>query len=197
MQTEFEVKFCGLDHDDVRQRLIKAGAKLVEPMRTMRRIIFDYPDNRLQAGDAYVRLRDEGDKVTITYKHFPAKHEIGGAREIETTVSSFEQTKELFKAIGLIDKSYQESRRETWELDGGEVVLDEWPWLKPYIEIEAESEEKVREMTAKLGYDWEDAVFGDVVVAYRLEYDVPSKKLGQSTVRFDDPRPDWMLPKQP
>ena len=195
MQTEFEVKFCGLDHDDVRRRLTEAGATLIEPMRDMRRIIFDYSDNRLQAGDAYIRLRDEGDKVTLTYKHFPAKHEIGGAREIETTVGSFEQTTELLKAVGLSDRSYQESRRETWQLDGGEVVLDEWPWLKPYIEIEAIDEETVRAMTKKLGYDWKDAVFGDVVVAYRLQYEMPSKKLGHSTIRFDDPRPEWMVPK--
>lgn len=197
MQTEIEVKFLAVDHEQVRANLKGAGGKLVQPMRLMRRVIFDFPDRSLQKDNAYVRVRDEGDRVTLTYKHFPAADEIGGAREIEFTIGDFEKANSFLETLGLENQSFQESKRETWTIDNVEVVLDEWPWLKPYIEIEGDSEDEVRAVAAKLGFDWSDAVFGDVVAAYKIEYDLPSKKIGQSLIRFDDPRPDWMVPKKP
>ncbi len=197
MQTEFEVKFCKVDHDEVRQRLQAAGAKLEQPMRLMRRHIFDHPDNKLQKEHGFLRLRDEGNKVTLTYKQFPGEHSVDNAKEIGVDVSSFEETAKLLEACGLVSCSFQESKRETWTLDGGEIVLDIWPWLSPFIEIEAGSEAHVRELTSRLGFDWSDAVFGDAVAAYRTEYDVPSGKLGhEPKVAFDAPRPSWMVPKQ-
>ena len=55
-------------------------------------------------------------------------------------------------------------------LDGCEVVLDEWPWLEPMIEIEGPSEESVKTAAALLGCEWDDAIFGTVVTAYRTQY---------------------------
>lgn len=49
-------------------------------------------------------------------------------------------------------------------------MLDEWPWLQPYIEIEGNSEEAIKAFADKLGLSWKDAYFGDVMVAYRAQY---------------------------
>lgn len=51
-------------------------------------------------------------------------------------------------------------------------MIDEWPWLKPFIEIEGETEEVIKATAEKLGLSWSDAVFGDVMVAYQLR--IPS-----------------------
>jgi len=171
MNTEIEAKFLHSNHGELRQILQTLGATCVSPMRLMRRAIIDYPDRRLQTGDpnSYVRVRDEGDKVTLTYKRF-ASLSISGAEEIETTVASFEDTVKVFTSIGLAVVSLQESKRETWEFGACEIVMDEWPWLDPYIEIEAGSESEVRNMAELLGMKWPDAVFGDVMVAYRDQY---------------------------
>lgn len=171
VHTEFEAKFLHIDHDDIREKLRARGADCSVPLRVMRRAIIDYPDRRLQSGDpnAYVRIRDEGDRVTLTYKQFSSLT-IDGAQEIVTDVSSFEDTIELFTSIGLEVASLQESKRETWMLGDCEIVLDEWPWLDPYIEIEASSESKIRSVASQLGLAWEAAVFGDVMVAYRDQY---------------------------
>ena len=188
MKQEIEVKFLSVNIDDVRHRLKDAGAVCTHPMRLMRRAIIDYPDTRLQhEKDAYIRVRDEGDKVTLTYKQFTSL-ELGGALELETVVTDFETTIKIFEAVGLTTKSFQESKRETWELDGTEVVVDEWPWLDPYIEIEADDKTSIELAASKLGFDWSHAVFGDVMVAYRAQY--PSLKdnygIGNvSQVRFD------------
>lgn len=57
-------------------------------------------------------------------------------------------------------------------MDGAEVVIDIWPWVKPYIEIEAQDENTVKGVVQKLAFDWEKAVFGSVMRAYEVEYPV-------------------------
>lgn len=192
MKTEFEAKFLNIDFDSLRNVLAKFGAECTQPMRLMRRAIIETPD--LKKDNAFVRLRDEGDKVTLTYKRFEALS-VDGAQEHEIVVSDFREALALLSAAGLSHRSLQESKRETWALDGAEIVLDEWPWLNPYIEIEADSEQQVRETAEKLGFDWNDAVFGDVMAAYRAQY----PHIGESdtvgniaNVKFGDPLPDLL-----
>ncbi|MDQ2973014.1 MAG: CYTH domain-containing protein [bacterium] len=193
MQTEVEVKFCRVDFDNLRVKLIDCGAKLVNPMRLMRRVIID--NEFMRTGkDGYLRIRDEGDKTTLTYKQFDSL-EFGGAKEIEVTVSDYEKTVELFRQIGLQPKTFQETRREMWQLDNCEIVLDEWPWLDPYIEIEGASKAKVKVCAEKLGFDWNDAVFGDVMAAYRVQYPQLTKKdtiALLESAKFDDPLPELL-----
>lgn len=193
MQQEIEVKFLSVSHDDIRGMLKSAGAKLVYPMRMMRRVIMDYPDRSLLADkDAWIRIRDEGDKISLTYKQ-AKEHEFGGAHELETSVESLEKMRDIFVELGLIVHSFQESKRETWSLEDVEIVLDVWPWLDPLLEIEGPTEVKVKEVAGILGLDWNNAVFGTVVTAYRAQY--PQMKSDKdfvliSDVRFDAPRPD-------
>lgn len=194
MKSEIEAKFLNINLDDVRVKLNKAGAKLEQPMRLMRRVTIETPE--LAAKDAFVRVRDEGHRVTMTYKQFDSLS-VDGAKEIETTVSSFDDTVALLGAAGLPYRSFQESKRENWTLDGCEVVLDEWPWLKPYIEIEGGSEKQLRSVAEKLGFNWASAVFGDVMVAYRAEYPHLTEKdtVGRiKEVKFGDPLPDLLNP---
>lgn len=189
MQTEYEVKFINLDHDEIRLKLKDIGAELEKPMRLMKRVVIETPEMRKK--NAFIRVRDEGDKVTLTYKQFDALS-VDGAKEYEVTVSDFQATVDLLLAAGFPNQSYQESKRETWILDSVEIVLDEWPWLEPYIEIEGGSESHVREVAAKLGLDWSEAVFGDVMAVYRRQYPHLGARSAISDVaqvRFGDPIP--------
>jgi len=190
MKTEIEVKFLSINHDAIRKQLKAAGAVLEAPMRLMRRVIID--TDEMKSKDAYIRVRDEGDRVTLTYKQFDSLS-IDGAKEIELQVNDFQDSIELFAAAGLAVNSYQETKRETWKLDDAEIVLDLWPWLNPYIEIEGEDEQVLRRVAQKLGLDWDKAVFGDVMVVYRAQY----PNLGMhdnigdiSRVTFDGPLPN-------
>lgn len=196
MKSEIEVKFLDVNHDDIRVKLQDIGATCEQPMRLLRRVAIETP--QMVAKGGYLRVRDEGDKVTMTYKQFDRESTVDGAKEIEIIVNDFERTVALLKQAGLPHQSFQESKRETWRLGDCEIVLDEWPWLKPYIEIEGESEQKLREIAENLGFDWDDAVFGSVMAAYRaeyphLEYDETVGKVAQVT--FDSPLPDLLRPK--
>jgi adenylate cyclase class 2 len=200
MQTEFEAKFLNVVPTEVRAKLTAIGAECVAPMRLMRRAIIDYPDRRLQQGaiNAFIRVRDEGNKVTLTYKQFSTET-VDGAEEIEVNVNSFEDTIAIFQAIGLQVHSMQESRREAWRMNKCEVVIDEWPWLAPFIEIEGESEQAVRVVAQELGYEWEHAQFGGVMSAYREQYRHigPNDTVGTlPEVLFNAPLPDMFRVSQ-
>lgn len=169
MEKEIEVKFLDVDFDDIRKKLKSINATQTQPMRVLKRSILDYPENKLQKNNSYVRVRDQGDKITLTYKQFVGEG-IDAAREAETEVKSYSNTIVLLENIGLEVVSEQETKRETWTIDDVEVVLDVWPWLNPYIEIEGIDEDSIRQIAKKLGLNWDDAFFGDVMVAYQHQY---------------------------
>lgn len=189
MKTEIEVKFLNVDHDELRKKLTDLGGICEQPMRLMKRALIETKE--MQARHGYIRIRDEGHKISLTYKQFN-ENSLTGAKEREVTVDDFDETIAIFGEAGLHYHTFQESKRETWELGEVEVVLDEWPWIEPYIEIEADSEIAVKEAAAKLGFDWENAVFGSVDVIYNLEYPNMTVRgvIDIKEVRFGEPVPE-------
>ena len=67
MNQEYEVKFLDIDIPKLEKKLEEIGAEKVGEF-FYRRISFDFPDLSLNAKGAWVRLRDEGDRVTMTWK---------------------------------------------------------------------------------------------------------------------------------
>lgn len=198
MKEEIEVKFLHVDHNQIRKKLEALGARCVQPMRLMRRTLIDYPDGRFQKNPVLqlLRVRDEGDKVTITYK-YRGKNRY--SEETETTAGSYETMISLLESIGLKAYSVQESKREAWQYKNTEVVLDEWPWLDPYIEIEGESEADIQHVAAELGFDWSEAKLGNVDTAYKSQY--PGMKDGDSigfipVIKFGQPLPEYLEAKK-
>lgn len=189
MKTEIEVKFRDIDIEEVRQKLRNLGAILEHPMRLMKRALVETEE--MAAKNAFLRVRDEGDKVTVTSKQFN-ENSLTGAKERAIIVDNFDETIEILKECGLHYHTLQESKRETWKLGEVEVVIDEWPWINPYIEIEGESEEAVRAAANTLGYDWKMAVFGSVDVIYNAEYPDMTVRgvIDIQEVHFDDPVPE-------
>lgn len=121
---EVEIKFLQVDHDAIRMALRQLHATQNYEMRPMRRLVFDWP-GRLT--DGFVRVRDEGGQVTITYKAYENDTEV---EKLETTVGDFTTAVGVLQRMGATIKSQQESKREEWVLDGCKVQLDEWPWLQ-------------------------------------------------------------------
>ena len=188
MKTEIEVKFLNVDIDDIRKRLTDAGAHMEQPMRQMKRALIETDEMKQRNG--YLRIRDEGDKVTATYKQF-TENSLTGAKEREITVSSFDETIAIFEEFGLHYYTFQESKRETWKLGEAEVVIDERPWIAPYIEIEGDSENIVTDAAQTLGFNWDDAVFGSVDVIYNKEFPNMTVRgvIDIAEVRFGAPVP--------
>ena len=157
--------------EEIRGKLKILGAKMVYPETLIRQKVFDYPDFRLDKDSSWLRLRQENESVILTLKRWE-KEGVDGMKEIETKVESFEEAERLLRAIGMIIKSNQEKKRELWELDDVKPMIDTWPWIPTFIEIEGDTEEKVKKIAAKLDFDWKDAHFGGAARIYKRYFDI-------------------------
>ena len=197
MQTEVEVKFVDIQLTQTRRLLKEVGADCIFPMREMRRVIMDTPDLILHKDHKFLRLRDEGNKITATLKSIDKSRPLNlhSVQEIEVEIDNFDKGIELFTLLGMKVISYQESKRETWSLEGAEVVLDIWPWLNPLIEIEAD-ESAVKKVAKLLGFDWEQALFGGIMPVYRKQYPNIQKNFKITNLKevwFSDPVPKQLI----
>ena len=147
MKIEFEVKILGIDVDNIIAKLKKLGAKKVIE-REMKRFVYDFNPKK---ENSWVRLRDDGQKVTLTIKEIYSD-EIDGTKEIEIIVDSFKKTNLLLNKLGYLPQSYQENRRISYKLDGVDIEIDFWPQIPPYLEIEGRSIREVENIINKLGF---------------------------------------------
>lgn len=179
MYTEFEATILDIKKDDLRKRLKKVGAKLIYKERLMRRYIFA-PFQTGSIHGKWIRVRDEGDKITMSIKMVAGK-KIEDQKEICLKINSFEDGYDFLKQLGLKQKAYQETKREFWTLSGTEVTIDTWPGLEPFMEVEGKSEKTVKAVVKKLGYDYSKAVFGAVDLIYKIKLGIPADVINNKT----------------
>lgn len=158
---EIEVKFLNIDAAKMGEKLTALGAKKVGDY-FYRRQVFDYPDWRLDKNGSWLRLRDEGERITLSFKQrlgvqsHDGTTSDSGMEEIEVIVSDFEKTAAMLLKLGFIEKHYAENKMIRWEKDGIEFDIDTFPALDPYLEIEAPSWEKIDVAIDWLGLNSQD-----------------------------------------
>jgi len=190
MNIEYEATFTNINKDQIRAKLKEVGAKLLRPEFLQKRVVFT-PQNYKQG--EWLRVRDEGDKITMSYKRVPwgDKNNIADQKEVCLIVDNFDEAVEFLKSIGCKKKSFQESKREIWHLGNAEICLDTWPYLEPYIEVEGATEELVKQASEKLGFDYTKAKFCAADQIYHEKYKTPIDKINNHTplITFHDPNP--------
>ncbi len=189
MDTEWEATFWPIDKDDMRERLHKAGAELVHAERLMRRHVLHMPSGGNASTHDRVRVRDEGDKVTMTIKQTgEAMHE---QKEYEIVIDDLERGREFLSILGCAPMAYQETKRETWKLLGTSVTIDEWPHIEPWLEIEGADETSVRAAAEALTLSWSDAKFCTKKALYGEKYGMAREDAGEimSHLVFGEPNP--------
>ena len=195
MTTEIEAKFPNVDTDDLRARLKALGGVLVHPERFMRRKNFDRTDRSLQKVGGWIRVRDEGEKVTLSYKQVENRT-LHGTKEVSIDVGDFNATCVFLEATGFHEKAYQETKREAWRLGDADVTIDTWPWVPSFVEIEGPSEANVKDAAAQLGFEWKNAMHGSVETVYQMHYDFTEEEIDSWTSVTFIPEPEWLLAKK-
>src|SRR3989344_4649269 len=141
---EIEVKFLEVDIANLKSKLENFGAEFVGNFNYKRKV-YDFPGLPLDKNNSWVRVRDEGDKIVMTYKQRldVGNHIMGdkGMKEIEIIVSDFNLADQFLKSIGMIVKFYEENKRERYILD--------------YVEIEGNNWDSVEKISEKLGFVWD------------------------------------------
>ena len=168
MKTEYEATFLNINRGIITKKLQEIGATLERPEYMQRRITLELPPGK-RNGNTWLRVRDEGDKVTLTLKSVDGKT-IVGQKEILVVVDDFNSVVDLLESIGCEKKSYQESKRELWKLKSVEIAIDTWPFLETYIEVEGTSEQEVKETVVRLELNYREAIFDSVDEIYKRKY---------------------------
>ncbi|MFJ2554854.1 MULTISPECIES: class IV adenylate cyclase [unclassified Streptomyces] len=152
--------------NDLQARLTALGAVQAFPRTLLTRKIFE--NDALDSG-AWVRLRDEGTRSTLTLKQVTYATTTDGTTEIETEVTDLHAMAEILRNVGMREVRYQENYREEWRL--GEVAFDfdTWPDLPTFVEIEGPDETSVRQAAALLELEYSEARFGSVDEIYKSE----------------------------
>src|SRR4030042_3548927 len=195
METELEIKFLDINKQDLRRKLKDVGAELFDKERLMKRKVFDYPDWQLRNQGAWIRVRDEGKRITLSFKKL-VDRSLYGTKEIGVEVSDFENTCNILLASGFDLKSYQETKRETWNYKDTEITIDTWPWIPCFVEIESKDEKILKNTVKELGFDWNKGLHGSVETAYQKYFDVTEKEIDcWEEIIFSDV-PDWLALKR-
>lgn len=191
MQTEIEAKWLDIDLASMRKKLLGIGAELITEERLMTRRVYDYPDKRLEKIGGWIRVRNESDKITLSYKQLNDRS-VHGTKEVTVVVDDFEATCSFLDSIGMKLNSFQETKRESWKLGSTEIELDTWPWIPSFVEIETENEEDLESVARKLNLDYSDALHGSVETAYQAVYDLTEEEIDSwSEIRFIEV-PGWL-----
>jgi adenylate cyclase class 2 len=179
MPKEFEAKFLNIDITTIKNKLRENGATKVHDPLKFYRLIFKRCEEK---GDksGFVRIRDEGKKITMTTKIFNDKK---FPEEREVTINeSFEKGCEFLKAIGIEEKSYQETMREKWSHPlAHEITFDIVPGLPIYMEIDCTSEDNLNKLVALLDLDKSNMKYGSFDKTYTEYYDIPSDNIIHKT----------------
>jgi len=182
MKIEYEATFTNIDKQDIRERLRKIEGKLIRPEFLQKRVVFNLPEEyKIKGG--WIRVRDEGDKIRMSLKIVDGTG-IESQKEISLKVDSLERAEEFLTLLGCQKKAYQENKRELWKIDGMEITIDEWPFLEPFVEIEGDSEESVKDMAEKLGFDYQDALFCSIDTLYSRKYNLPEDIINNQTPKI-------------
>lgn len=158
MTREYETQVPNIDAPAIIKKLHALKAK-EEPEVLQRRWVFDIQClNAKEPGTGeWIRLRQSGDKTTLTYKN-RAGTGIAATEEIEVTVDDFSKTAELLGKLNCFpNKYYQENKRRRFQLGKIEFTIDTWPMIPPLLEIEAPGETAVTKALNLLGLTGKDA----------------------------------------
>lgn len=162
-----EVQLCFTDDDkDVFDKVL-GTSNLIEYIMSCENFdklkdkrINDVMKNVNENYSKWIRLRQTGDETTITIKKIVknnGKYDLDAVKELEINVSNIEIGKEFLKNLGYYPSLHQRKMRITYEYKNTEIVIDKWPKIPAYIEIEGNTKEEIYQVLFDLGYKEEEA----------------------------------------
>ena len=155
---EFEIKFLEVDVSALEKKWLAIGAKKIGEYK-YERAMFDYPDWRLDKNHAWLRLRTDGMKTTLTFKkRIGVKSNDGsipdeGMQENEIELSDYKKAFQIFESLGFIVKLAIKNKRIKYEKGNVAYDIDFYPQIPPFVEIEADSLDAVKRAATELDFD--------------------------------------------
>lgn len=150
MKREVEVKVLNIDPVKLRRSLRKFGAVRVFPPTVFREIYWESPSEERKYSS--FRLRSEGKKTFLTLKMKKEDQHFEIRDEFEVEVGSFSMTVKILELAGFKIFREREKRREEYRIGAIKIEIDEYPKMKPYMEIEACTKKDILALLKQLGF---------------------------------------------
>jgi adenylate cyclase class 2 len=193
MDQEIEAKFYLQNLAAFRQRLMAAGARLIQPCVQETNLRFDTPQLDLRQKAQVLRLRQD-EAAHLTFKG-PGALEGGvlARQEIEFEVSDFAAARRFLEALGYRVYTTYEKSRETYVLAGVKISLDEMPF-GTFTELEGPSPQVIHQLAESLNLAWERRIttsylelFAQLKVRLALPFDdLTFEAFRELTIRPED-----------
>lgn len=162
--NEMEVKILHIDVEEIKKKLHSMGCRMVKSENQVNKI-FDFEDRRLITGRGYARIRTVEDLVKkesrsyMTTKKLISADKFKIMSENEVEISDGKVGEDIFASLGLELVETINKYRESFKYKNTLVEIDIndksfCPF--PYLEVESESEDEMKEVVTLLGYSMED-----------------------------------------
>jgi predicted adenylyl cyclase CyaB len=145
MPLEYEFRYFTFNKNKILKLLQENGGSQ-KGHYLFRVMIFSHPLDKA----CVIRIRDEGYRITMTYKENTNKE---FQNENEVIINDFEQGVNIFLGLGCKKKYYFEKMREIWNISNTEIVFDTSPGLTEIMEIESQTKKELLEIVALLKLD--------------------------------------------
>ncbi|NLY77757.1 MAG: class IV adenylate cyclase [Tissierellia bacterium] len=162
MEREIEVKVLNVDLDQVEQRLIQMGAKLIAEEAQVNTVI-DSKDMFIQKElNSYLRIRETTDlmdkkkTINLTLKKNIRRQEARQNVEISTKIDNKEAMVAILKDLGYHVVGEGFKKRKSYVYDGIRFDLDIWDeqtYPYPYMEIEVKDQKDLERAMRLLDID--------------------------------------------
>lgn len=179
VEREIKVRFASKNaaHEAVKS----VGATPLRSKRLQKDALFDWPDERLRQSQCVLRIRQENEDCTLTFKGPPESASMKVREEIESTAGNSSNLVTILERLGLEVWFRYEKYREEFTFDGVIVAIDETP-VGIFIELEGE-ENVIHEIAGSLGWSQEDYILDSYWDIFLKESN--TKGSGTSDMVFD------------
>jgi len=151
---EIEVKILSVNPQLVEEKLLSMGVKksFGELLKVR---YFDKNNGEFRKKGDLLRVRQIGNKKTeICYK--TNKHTEAGFKvcdEYNVTATDFNESIKFIEQLGFQITCTYEKKRTAFKFNGLEIVIDEYPKIPPFIEIEGPDKMAIEKLILDLGLD--------------------------------------------
>ena len=178
MPLEYEYQFYNYDKPTIIKSMKKIGFTK-KGQFIFRIMIFTHPLNTpgtdsegclYKKAYTYIRIRDEGHCITLTYKTKDPKSNFDN--EDEVLIDNFDNGVKILFGLECKKKFYYEKIREIWSLNDNEIIFDINPGAPERMEIESSNKQDLDTLTNHLqltdsiveeGYESLKELFGVVL----------------------------------
>jgi len=137
MAQEVEIKFLVADAKALARRLRASGCHLVTRRTHEMNVLYDLPGQPLRQRGEILRLRQYGERWTLTHKSKGTARRHKSRQEYETEVSDGASLDRILRTLGFSPSFRYEKFRSEWTDGCGHVVIDETP-IGTVAEIEGQ-----------------------------------------------------------